>query len=98
MEEAKAKASNGGYVDYPKLASAKLEKMTTAEIGKFLVVCALASELYFPTYYGAPAREDCKLTREAAYYKVKGSRILLEVKEQLTKKPAKAKTNSKPLV
>jgi hypothetical protein len=42
-EEAKSKASSGGYVDFPKLADPGLQKMTAAEIGKFLVVCALAS-------------------------------------------------------
>jgi hypothetical protein len=97
-EEAKSKAPNGAYVDYPKPASAKLEKMTAAEIGKFLVVCALATELYFPTCYGVPAGKDSKLIREATHYKVNGNRILVEVKEQFTKKPAKSKTSSKPQV
>ncbi|HEV2350392.1 MAG TPA: hypothetical protein VG028_11160 [Terriglobia bacterium] len=41
-DEAKIKPTNGGYTDYPKLASAKQKKMTAAEIGKFLVVCGLA--------------------------------------------------------
>src|SRR5438128_1888557 len=49
-EAPKAKGSYGDYTDYPKLASAKLENMTTADIGKFLMVCALASDLYCPTY------------------------------------------------
>jgi hypothetical protein len=35
-EEPKSNVSNGGYVDYSKLASGKLEKMTTPDIGKFL--------------------------------------------------------------
>ena len=102
-DEAKTKAVNGGrerpatvgYTDYPKLASAKLDKMTTAEIGKFLVVCALASELYIPTYYGSISPKDSKLTREAAHYKVNCDRVLREVKEKLTPTPAKAKPNPK---
>ena len=94
-DEAKTKAVNGGYTDYPKLASVKLDKMTTAEIGKFLVMCALASELYFPTYYGATSGKDSKLTKEAAHYKANCERVLREVKEKLTAKPAKPKPEPK---
>lgn len=94
-EEAKTKAANGGYADYPKLASARLDKMNTAEIGKFLVACALASELYFPTYYGNASLKDTKLTREATHYKVNCDRVLREVKEKLAPKPAKLKADSK---
>ena len=90
-EEAKPNPSNGGYVDYPKLASAKVEKMTTAEIGKFVVVCALASDLYCPTYVGGGTlAKDSGLAREATHYKVSAVRILGELKEKLTPKPAKA--------
>jgi hypothetical protein len=88
-EVAKTKAVNGGYADYPKLASAKIDKMTTAEIGKFLVVCALATEFYFPTYCSSASPKDSKLTREAAHYKVNCDRVLREVMEKLTPKPAK---------
>ena len=94
-KEAKTKAVNGGYTDYPKLASAKLDKMTTAEIGKFLVACALASELYFTTYYGATSSKDTNLTREAAHYKVNCERVLREVRENLRLKPPKPKPDSK---
>ncbi len=65
--------------------------MTMAEIGKFLVVCALAGELYFPTYYGSTSSKDSKLSREAAHYKVNCDRTLREVREKLTSKPAKSK-------
>ena len=61
-EGAKTKVVNGGYTDYPKLASAKLDKMTTAEIGKFLVVYALATELFCPTHYAASFSKVSKLT------------------------------------
>lgn len=94
-EVAKPKAQNGGYVDYPKLASPKLDKMTTAEIGKFLVVCALATELYLPAYYGATSLKDTKLSREATHYKVNRERVLREVKEKLTPKAQKQKSESK---
>jgi ParB family chromosome partitioning protein len=94
-DEAKTKAVNGGYADFPKLATAKLDKMTTAEIGKFLVVCSLSSELYFPTYYGSTSSKDTKLTKEAAHYKLNCDRLLREVKERLTPKPAKPKRDGK---
>jgi hypothetical protein len=88
-DEPQTKAVNGGYTDYPKSASAKLDRMTTAEIGKFLVVCALSAELYFPTYCGSASSKDTKLTREAAHYKVDCDRALREVKEKFTPKSVK---------
>ena len=94
-EEAKTKAVHGGYTDYPKLASAKLDEMTTTEIGKFLVVCALASELYFPTYFGSTSPKDTKLTREATHYRVNSERVVREVRGRLTPRPAKPKRDPK---
>lgn len=94
-DEAKKKAVNGGYTDYAKLAAAKLDKMTTVEIGKFLVVCALANELYFPTYHGATSSKDTKLTREATHYKINCDRVLREVKEKPTQKPPNPKPRPK---
>jgi len=92
-EEAKAKASNGGYVDYPELASAKLDRMTTAEIGRFLMVCALASDLYCPAYISsATLSKDSKLAKEAAHYRVNAERILRGVREKLAKKSSQKKT------
>jgi len=95
-EATKAKGSYGGYADYPKLAGAKLEAMTAAEIGKFLVVCALASELYCPTYLsGATLAKDSKLAQEAAHYKVNTARVLDEVREKRLVKSSKPKPESK---
>ena len=91
-EEAKTKATNGGYVDYPKLANTKLESMTTAEIGKLLMVSALASDLFCPTYSsGATLAKDSKLAKEAAHYKVHGERIFREVRETLARKSSMQK-------
>ena len=96
-EEAKTKAANGGYTDYPKLASAKLDKMTTAEVGRFLVVCALASNLYCPSYLsGAALGKDSGLAKEAGHYKVNAKRVLREVTEKLARKSPKQKSHSKP--
>jgi len=95
-EATKTKGSYGGHADYPKLASARLEAMTAAEIGKFLMVCALASDLYCPTYLSrATLAKDSNLLKEATHYKVKGDRILREVRERPAKKSRKPKSDSK---
>ena len=94
---AKTKASPGGYIDYPKLAIAKLDGMTTAEIGRFLVVCALASDLFCPTYLsGATLTKDSRLAKEAARYKVKADKILREIRESSAKKSSKQNNHSNP--
>src|SRR5207247_9570487 len=95
-EAPKAKGSYGGYADYPKLASAKLEGMTATEIGKFLMVCALASDLYCPTYLsGATLAKDSNLLKEAAHYKVNAARVLGEVREKRLAKSSKPKPEAK---
>lgn len=95
-ETAKAKSPKGGYVDYPKLASAKLDSMTTAETGRFLMVCALASDLYCPTYLsGATLTKDSKLAKEAAHYKINGNKVLRETRESLAKKSWEQNSHSK---
>ncbi len=84
-------------MDYPKLASAKLKTMTTAEIGRFLMVNALSSDLYFPSYLsGATLPKDSTLAKEAAHYKVNTGRILQDVREGLAKMSPKQKNHSKP--
>ena len=95
-EATKAKGSYGGYADYPKLASAKLEAMTAAELGKFLIICALASDLYCPTYLsGATLTKDSNLVKEAAHYKVNAARVLGEVREKRLAKSSKPRPESK---
>ena len=96
-DETKTKSPNGGYVEYPRIASGKLDKMTTAEIGRFLVVCALASNLYFPAYLSSAALgKDSGLAKEAGHYKVNAKRILSEATAKLTKVSPKRKAATKP--
>jgi ParB family chromosome partitioning protein len=85
-EETKEKSGYGG-LDYEKLASTKLDGMTRAELGKFLMVCALASDLYFAPYISSGG----KLAKEAEHYKVNAEKILREVKEKFAGKKSKAK-------
>ena len=69
---------------------------TPAVIGKFLMVCALASDIYCPTYLsGATLAKDSKLAQEAAHYKVNAGRILREVREKRLAKSSKPKPESK---
>jgi len=96
-DAAKTKASSGGYVDYPKLVTAELDGMATAEIGRFLVVCALASDLYCPSYLsGATLPKDSKLAKEATHYKVSADKVLREIRESSAKKPSRQNNHSKP--
>ncbi len=84
-EEKKETSAYGG-VDYGKLASAKLDGMTPAELGKFLMVCALASDLYFAPYITTGG----KLAKEAEHYRVNAEKILREVKDKIAGKLSKA--------
>ena len=71
--------------------------MTTAEIGRFLIVSALASDLYFPSYLSsATLSKDSTLAKEATHYKVSTGRVLQEVRERLAKTSPKQKNHSKP--
>jgi hypothetical protein len=95
-DETKTRSTNGGYTDYPKLASARLDKMAAAETGRFLMVCALASDHFCPTYLsGATLAKDSNLLKEAAHYKVNAVRILCEMKEKHLGKSSKPRTASK---
>jgi len=49
--ETKSKTSWGGEtVDYEKIAAAAVQAMKAADLNRFLVVCALVSDLYCPAY------------------------------------------------
>jgi hypothetical protein len=85
-EETKNKSARGGYVEYAKLATAKLDGMAGAELGKFLMVCALASDLFFPPYFSSGGT----LPKEAAHYKMNADRILREAKEKFVGKSSNA--------
>ncbi|MGA3328209.1 MAG: hypothetical protein ABSF45_27480 [Terriglobia bacterium] len=96
-EMAKTKSPNGGYVDSPNLASAKLDCMTTAETGRFLMVCALASDLYCPAYLsGATLPKDSKLAKEAAHYRINADKVFREIRDSFAKKSSKQNNHSKP--
>jgi hypothetical protein len=86
-EEKKSKASWGAQiVDYEKIAAVAVHAMTAADLYSFLVVCALASDLYCPGYN--PRQElskDSNLARTAARYRVDTAKITSAVHAELSK-------------
>ena len=87
-EEKKSKASWGGEtVDYEKIAAAALQAMKAADLNRFLVVCALVSDLYCPGYNPRQSLEkDSNLARTAARYKVNSPKIATAVRTELSPK------------
>ena len=99
-EEKKSKTSWGAQaVDYEKIAAAAVEAMTAADLHRFLVVCALASDLYCPGYNPKQSlAKDSNLARAAARHKIDITKVAATVRAELTKKnEARAVTKkSKP--
>lgn len=94
-EEKKTESEYGSaIVDYPRMAESAIQKMALADVRRFLVVCALAPDLYNPSYGAAQGLpKDSNLARTAARYRVDVSKIAAEVRSELTKaKPAKTRT------
>jgi len=86
--EKKSKTSWGAQtVDYEKIAGAAVQTMTAADIHRFLVVCALISDLYCPGYNPKqPLAKDSNLARTAARYKVDSAKISTTVRADLSNK------------
>jgi ParB family chromosome partitioning protein len=87
-DEKKTKTSWGGNsVDHEKLAEARIPAMTAADINRFLVTCALVSDLYCPGYSSAETlSKESNLMRTAVRYKVDASKVTAKVKVELSKK------------
>ena len=87
-EEKKTKLSWGGTsVDHEKLAEAKIRAMTTADLNRFLVSCALVPDLYCAGYSSAEAlSKEANLMKAAARYKVDASKITATVAAELSRK------------
>ncbi len=97
-EEKKSKASWGSEtVDYEKIAAGAVHVMKTAEVNRFLVACALVSNLYCPGYNPRqPLEKTSSLARTAARYKVDSAKIVTTVRAQLSEAKSKAKASSQP--
>jgi hypothetical protein len=85
-EERKSKASWGAQiVQYGKIAAAAVEAMTAADLHRFLVVCALVSDLYCPENNATqPLAKDSNLVRTATRYKVDTARLTTAVRAEFS--------------
>jgi hypothetical protein len=83
-EEKKSKASWGAQiVDYEKIAAAAVQAMKTADLTRFLVVCALVSDLYCPGYNPRQSLEkNSNLARTAERYKVFAAQMAAAVRAE----------------
>src|SRR5215467_9064601 len=97
-EEKKGKASWGGEtVDYEKIATAAVQAMKAADLNRFLVVCALVSDLYCPGYNPRQSLEkNSNLVRTAGRYKLDAAKIAVGVRAELSKPGKKLKRESRP--
>jgi hypothetical protein len=94
-EEKKSKTSWGAEtVDYEKLAAAAVQDMTAANMHRFLVVCALASDLYCPGYNPRQSlAKDSNLARTALRYKVDTAKLAIAAREEISNKRKGNRTN-----
>ena len=88
-----AKAAWGGEtVDYEKIAANAVQAMSTADLHPFLVVCALASDLYCP---GNDPKQtlgkDSNRKVTAARYKVDLAKVTASVRAELSNKTSSQK-------
>ena len=71
--------------------------MSAADLHRFLVVCALVSDLYCPGYNPRqPLAKDSNLARTAARYKVDTTKIATTVRTELSKPGTKPRDLTKP--
>jgi hypothetical protein len=65
--------------------------MKAADLNRFLVVCALVSDLYCPGHNPRQSLEkNSNLVRTAARYRIDAAKLGTEVRSELTKKKEKS--------
>jgi hypothetical protein len=96
-EEKKTKSSWGGLaVDYEAIAGRAVRAMNPQDLQRFLVVCALVSDLYWPSFDSSQRlAKSSNLAATAARYKVDSSKLAAAVREELTKKAENGKNSKK---
>ena len=92
-EEKKSKTSWGGQaVDYEKIATAAVQGTKAADVNRFLVVCALVSDLYCPGFNPRQSVEkNSNLARTASRYKLDSAKIAHAVRAELPRPKSRAK-------
>src|SRR5438128_6233821 len=90
-EEKKSKTSWGAEtVDYEKIATAAVQNMKAADLNRFVVVCALVSDLYCPGYNPRQSLEkNSNLVRTAVRCKVDSAKMATAVRAELSKTKTK---------
>ncbi|MBS1841510.1 MAG: ParB/RepB/Spo0J family partition protein [Acidobacteria bacterium] len=90
-EEKKTKASWGAMaVDYEAIAGKMVRAMNPHDLGRFLIVCSLVSDLYCPGFDARqPLAKDSNLACTALRYKLDTAKLTAEVRIELTKKSEK---------
>ena len=85
-EEKKSKTSWGTQtVDYEKIATSVIQAMKATDVNRFLVVCALVSDLYCPGYDSKQSlAKDSTLARTAVRYKVDMTKLSAAVRAELS--------------
>ena len=79
-------------MEYEKIAEAAVQTMKAADLNRFLVVCALVSDLYCPGYNPRQSLEKTSnLAQAASRYKVDTAKVATNVRAELSK--AKNKEN-----
>jgi hypothetical protein len=74
-------------VDYEKIGTTAVQAMSTADLHRFLAVCALASDLYCPGYNPKQSlAKDSSLARAAVRYKIDIAKVAATTRAELTKK------------
>ena len=82
-------------MDYEKIATGAVQAMKAADVHRFLVVCALVSDLYCPGYNPKQSlAKDSDLARTAARYKIDSAKIATAVRAELSKAKARVKDES----
>ena len=96
-EEKKTKAAWGGTtVDYEAIAGKAVREMSAQDLQRFVVVCALVSDLYCPGFNPRQSlAKDSNLARTATRYKIDPAKITADVRSELSKR-ANKKGNGKP--
>jgi ParB family transcriptional regulator, chromosome partitioning protein len=87
-EEKKTKTSWGGNsVEHEKLAEVQIGMMTAADLNRFLVTCALVSDLYCPGYSSSAALPTkSNLVTTASRHNVDVRKLTTQVSEALSRK------------
>ena len=101
-EEKKSKASWGAQiVDYEKIAAVAVQGMKAADLNRFLVVCALVSDLYCPGFNPRQSlQKNSNLARAALRHKIDVTKIGAALRAESSKKKetkAVAKRRTSPI-